>query len=106
MEELDVQELLGFAGAAVAVLRSLKVTDTTMRYGQLARAIGLIPDDAKWHVRHRRQITTILCIAAAVEREAGNTGTEALEFERIVNESGEPGEGVLRTSRIIRTSPE
>ncbi len=106
MEELNVQQLLEFARAAVAVIRSLQITDRTMRYGELARAIGLIRDDGGWHVRHRRQITTILCIAAAVEREAGDGGAQALEFERIVNETGEPGAGVLRTSRIVRTPPE
>ena len=69
------------------MLRSLQITNRTMRYGELARAIGLIEDDSSWHVRHRRQITTILCIAAAAEREAGDTGTQPLEFERI-NEAG------------------
>jgi hypothetical protein len=106
MEELDVQELLEFARAAVAVIRSLQITDRTMRYGELARAIGLIPDDGAWHIRHRRQITTILSIAAAVENEAGDTGAQPLQFERIVNETGEPGAGVLRTSRIVRTPPQ
>jgi len=102
LEELDVRDLLEYARAAVAVIRSLKITDRTMRYSHLARAIGLISDDGGWHVRHRRQITSILSIAAAVERQAGNPNTEPLEFERIVNEDGEPGAGVLKTSKIVR----
>jgi hypothetical protein len=105
MEHLDVQQLLEFARAAVAVIRSLQITDRRMRYGELARAIGLIQDDGGWQPWHRQQITTILVIAAAVEREAGTTGTRPIDFERIVNETGEPGAGVLRTSRIVRTPP-
>jgi hypothetical protein len=101
MEALDVQDLLEYARAAVAVIRGLKITGSRMRYCQLAKAIGLISDDAGWQPWHRQQITTILCLAAAVERQANqNAATEPLEFERIVNESGEPGIGVLKNSRI------
>jgi hypothetical protein len=69
---------------------------------KLARAIGLIQDDGGWQPWHRQQIATILVIVAAVEREAGPTGTRPIDFERIVNET-EPGAGVLRTSRIVRS---
>jgi hypothetical protein len=31
--------------------------------------------------------------------------TEPLEFERIVNEDGEPGTGILKQSRIVRDLP-
>jgi hypothetical protein len=34
MEHLDVRQLLEFARAAVAVIRSLQITDRTMRYGE------------------------------------------------------------------------
>ena len=102
MEALDVQDLLEYARAAVAVIRGLKITGSRMRYGQLARAIGLISDDAGWQPWHRQQITAILCIAAAVERQANqNAAIQPLEFERITNESGEPGIGILKNSRIV-----
>jgi|SRR5258708_6585738 hypothetical protein len=103
MEPLDVQELLEYARAAVAVIRGLKITNGQMRYNELARAIGLIRDDDGWRPWHRQQITTILSIAAAVERQASQrAATELLEFERIVNEDGEPGIGILKNSRIVR----
>lgn len=35
MEALDVQDLLEYARAAVAVIRGLKITGSRMRYGQL-----------------------------------------------------------------------
>jgi hypothetical protein len=102
MEALDVQDLLEYARAAVAVIRGLKITGSRMRYGQLAKAIGLISDDASWQPWHCQQITAILCIAAAAERQANQSAAaEPLEFERIINESGEPGIGVLKNSRII-----
>ena len=40
MNKLDVQARLEYARAAVAVLRSLKITDRTMRYSDFAAAIG------------------------------------------------------------------
>jgi hypothetical protein len=103
MEALDVQDLLQYARAAVAVIRGLKITDRKMRYSELARAIGLIPDDGHWEVWHRQQITAILSIAAAVEKQASQrTATGQLEFERIVNEVGEPGTGILKNCKIVR----
>jgi hypothetical protein len=70
------------------------------------RAIGLISDDASWQVWHRKQITIILSIAAAVENQPGkNTGTEPLAFERIVTEDDEPGTGILNMSKIVREPP-
>jgi hypothetical protein len=102
MEALDVQDLLEYARAAVPVIRGLKITGSRMRYGQLARAIGLITDDASWQPWHRQQITAILSIAAAVERQANQkVAIDPLEFERIVNESGEPGIGIIKNSRIV-----
>jgi len=103
MEPLDVEARLEYARATVAVIRGLKITDRRMRYNELARAIGLLPEGAPWEVRYRTHITHILCIAAAVENQAGaHTPTAPLEFERIVNEEGEPGAGFLKTSRIVR----
>lgn len=104
MEEIDVQERLEYALATIAVIRGLTITDRTMRYNELARAIGLLPEGAPWHIRYRTYITDILSIAAAVENQTGpNTGgSEPLEFHPIVNEDGEPAWGFLKTSRIVR----
>ena len=104
MESLNVQQRLQFASATVAVIRGLALTGKTMRYNELARAIGLLPVRAPWHVRYRTLISDILSIAAAVEKQCGPTmgGSDPLDFNTIVNEEGEPGTGILRTSRIVR----
>ena len=104
MEVLNVQDRLQYALAAVAVIRGLKLTGQTMRYNQLARAIGLLPENDPWHVRYRTFITDILCIAAAVERQTGPNlgGSDPLDFDRIVTDDGDPGAGILKTSKIVR----
>jgi hypothetical protein len=56
MEGLDIQDRLEYARAAVAVLRALKIKDSTMGYGELARAIGLIPEGGRWEPWHRQQV--------------------------------------------------
>lgn len=107
METLDVQARLELARAAVAVLRSLRIADRTMRYSEFATAIGLIPDGGRWQPWHRQQIRDILNLVAATERQAGkNTDVEPLQFQRIVNEQGQPGEGVYKTSKITTDSAE
>lgn len=105
MEGLDVQDRLEYARAAVAVLRALKITDSTMRYGELARAIGLIREGGRWEAWHRQQVADILQLVAATERQGhAKEGAEALEFDRIVTaETGKAGAGVTKNSRIIRT---
>jgi hypothetical protein len=49
-------------------------------------------------------ISDILGIAATVEKQSGPKfgGSDPLDFSKIVNEDGEPGTGILRTSRIVR----
>jgi hypothetical protein len=102
--EVNVQDRLKYALSAVAVIRGLSLTGKTMRYNELARAIGLLAENAQWHVRYRSLITDILSIAAAVEKQTGPRfgGSDPLDFSNIVNEDGEPGEGILKASRIIR----
>jgi hypothetical protein len=104
MEALNVQDRLQYALAAVAVIRGLKITGKTMRYNELAKAIGLLAEHAEWHVRYRTFIIDILSIAAAVEKQSGPKlgGSDPLDFNKIVNEDDEPGTGILRTSRIVR----
>ena len=107
MRTIDAQARLEYARAAVAVLRALKITDRKMRYGELAKAIGLIADDEAWHISHRGQITDILNLAAATEHQAKTAAgadslkTDALEFDRIVTDDGQPGTGFYKTSRIV-----
>ncbi|MGI8840229.1 MAG: hypothetical protein ACR2F8_05535 [Caulobacteraceae bacterium] len=56
MKTIDVQARLECARAAVAVLRALQITDKTMRYGEFAKAIGLIADGDDWKPWHHQQI--------------------------------------------------
>ncbi len=98
---LDVQARLEYARAAVAVLRSLRIADRTMRYGEFASAIGL---GDKWQPWYRQQIADILNLVAAAEKQGGdNAGIEPLQFNRIVTAEGVPGKGVSRSSKIVRT---
>ncbi|MCJ2043804.1 hypothetical protein MKK58_04535 [Methylobacterium sp. J-078] len=104
-KRLNVSERLQFAISAVAVLRSLELTDNTMQYGQLARAIGLIPSTGSWKPWHRQQVAEILQVVAAVERQSGNNSAAApVQFERIVTKDGQPGAGVTRDTRIVSTA--
>jgi hypothetical protein len=105
MKTLSVAERLDYARATIAVLRALKITQTTMRYIDLARSIGLMSDTDKWEPRLRQQIEDILQLAAAAERQKGggaNPDNDPLEFERVVTKDGEPGQGVVKASRITR----
>ena len=105
MKTLNVQDRLEYARCAVAVLRALKIVDQGMRYEGFARAIGLIADNETWQPWHRQQTDAILQIAAAVERQ-GLGGRDKnfarLEFDRIVNENGQPGAGIAKNSWIVR----
>jgi hypothetical protein len=75
-----------------------------MRYSEFATAIGLMSDGESWQPWHRQQIRDILNLVAATERQAGgNTGLEPIQFERIVNQQGQPGEGFYKTSKIVTT---
>lgn len=104
MSDLDVQKRLHYALAAVAVIRGLKITNSTMRYNELARSIGLLEENGEWHIRYRTYITDILSLAAAAENQSGldKSGKEPIEFHRIVNDEGEPGAGIVKTSKIAR----
>jgi hypothetical protein len=103
MKTLDVQARLEYARAAVAVLRALKIAHRTMRYGEFAKAIGLMTDDEGWQPWHRQQIGDILNLIAAAEKQAGqNTDLDPIEYERIVTAQGEPGVGFHKSSRIVR----
>jgi hypothetical protein len=103
MRKLDVQARLEYARCAVAVLRALKIVDKKMSYKDLGKAVGLISDPEVWEPWHQQQARDILNIAAAVEDQAASTPTEPIEFDRIINDKkGEPGEGILKKSKIVR----
>jgi hypothetical protein len=96
----DVQKRLECALAGVGVLRTLNLLDETITYRQFAVAIGLMAESEKWQAWHRQQVTDVLDWIAATEKRAG--GTE-LDYRRIVNaQTGEPGAGVTRNSRISK----
>ncbi len=99
-KSLDVEARLSYARAAVAVLRTLRIVDKTLRYGEFAHAIGLIQAGGKWEPWHRQQTRDILNLAAAVERQHGEPN-DPLQFERIVNQDGEPGAGFHKTTRLV-----
>jgi hypothetical protein len=99
MKTLTVEDRLGFARAAVAVLRSLIATDRTLHYKELAIAIGLMRAGEKWEAWHRSQISEILDLTAAAEHQGSSAST--LEFERVVRQDGQPGSGVHKFSRIV-----
>jgi hypothetical protein len=99
MKKLGVEARLEFALATVVVLRALKLTDTTLHYHGLAKAIGLMAEDEPWHIRYRDLITDILSVAGAVAHQAGEGG---LEFRRLVGADDEPGAGFYKKCRIVR----
>jgi len=101
VKTLDVQARLEYGRAAVAVLRALQISDRKMRYGEFAKAIGLMSDGEGWEVWHRQQIRDILNLVAATERQGRNAGIDSLQFDRIVTEDGKPGSGFYKTSRIV-----
>jgi hypothetical protein len=100
-EPLDVQDLIGYCRGAVAVLRALQISNSTMSYGDFARAIGLLDGtDAQWRPWHRRQIGDILYAVGALEKKA-RKGAQ-LEYNRIVSAAtGRPGQGLGKVSRIV-----
>src|SRR5438552_2181392 len=89
MQTVDVQARLEYARCAVAVLRALKLLGQTMTYSDFARAIGLIPDGEGWEVWYRQQVSEILSIVGATERQAGAATTEPVKFEQIVSKEGQ-----------------
>ena len=102
MKTLDVQARLEYARAAVAVLRALQISNTKMRYGAFAIAIGIMSEGEKWEVWHKNQIEDILNLTAAAERQGLSPGSKALEFDRLVGADGKPGKGFKEKSRIVK----
>jgi hypothetical protein len=108
MKTLNVKDRLEFALLGVAVLRTLATNKKKMRYEEFAKAIGLISKTDVWEVRYRGQVTAILSIMGAVERQGlggRDRNIAPLEFEWIVNREGKPGAGFAKNSRICRRKP-
>jgi hypothetical protein len=102
VKKIDVQTRREYARCAVAVLRTLKLAHTKMSCKNLGLTVGLIADGEKWEPWHQQQTRDIVNIAAAVERHAGTTDTEPLEFGRIINlRSGEPGAGATHETHLV-----
>ena len=103
MKELDIQDLLEYARAAVAVLRTLQIKNQTMSYADFARAIGILegPGDV-WKAWHRQQTDAVLNAVAAIEAKARKKAMP-LEYNRIINKrTGQAGPGVEKSSKIVR----
>ena len=98
-QEFNSEDRLMSAFAAKSVLRTLQRSDSILTYQQFAEAIGLKAESEPWHPRYRQQVTSVLSLLAAVEKQAHE---EASPFHRIVNaNTGKPGAGVRRDTRLI-----
>jgi hypothetical protein len=106
MKTLDAQHRLEYARATLAVIRALQITDKTMSYDELARAIGLMTTTERWQPWHRQQLEGILQLVTAAERDA-RRGTRpdvnATEIARIVAvKDGPSAKGVHKHLRVVR----
>ncbi len=74
-----------------------------MKYRQFAIAIGMMTEAEKWEVWHRTQITAILNLTAAAEKQGRSADARPLEFERIITGEGEgaPGKGFYKKAKIV-----
>jgi hypothetical protein len=108
MKALNVKDRLEFASRGVDELRKLATNRKKMQYEDFAKAIGLMSPTDAWEVRHRDQVTAILSVMAAVERQGlggRDKSVAPLNFAWIVNRHGKPGAGFTKNSRIIRRKP-
>ena len=65
--KLDTLHTLQFACGAVAVLRALEISDATMAYSDLGKAIGLV--EGAWEPAHRQQVADVLDLVSAVDKQ-------------------------------------
>lgn len=100
----NVETKLDYVRASVAVLRTLQVTNKTMKFEPFCRAIGLIPDKTKWNLRYRAPAIEILDLAAIVDGQAKgmSTTTNPLQFERLVDDKGKPLLGFYKRLQVVR----
>lgn len=103
MKKLDIQARLHCASSAVSVLKALQIRSETMTYGQFADAIGLLAGDGKWRPWHRQQVSDILYLVSAAEKQGGKKVGTSLNFEVIVDQKGQHGVGLKKISKIIKT---
>jgi hypothetical protein len=105
LKTINVKQRLDLASRGVDVLRALASNKQKMQYEEFAKAIGLMAKTDAWTVQQREQVTAILSVMAAVERD-GRGGRDKkippLEFDWIVNKQGKPGAGFTKNSRIVR----
>jgi hypothetical protein len=100
MTSLDTKRLLECALAGTSILQALKTINAKMTYGQFARTIGLLGDDEPWKVWHRKQVSDVLYLIGAVEKQT--TNSDPIDFGLIVDaHTGESGAGLNREARIV-----
>ena len=85
--------------ATAAIMQALKEKNETITYGELARAIGMIPDGWKGHYS-QNQIGALLRCLSVVEDELKIK--TPLPYERIVQAAtGKPGAGLYTRNKIV-----
>jgi hypothetical protein len=100
MQKLDAVQRVWLAAAAISALKALETTDSTLTHFEFARAIGLVGENDPWQAWHRTQISDVLNLASAADRQA-NGGEETLPFYRVVNaQTDETGVGIDHHSAI------
>jgi hypothetical protein len=100
VKTLDVKARLDCASVAVTVLRALQTSDGEMPYREFASAIGLMSDDDAWDAWHRQQITDVLSLMAASERQSRSADIRPLQFHRIIPWDGERRPAFYQTSKV------
>jgi hypothetical protein len=97
---LTIDQRTAFAARTVTVLKTLKATDTKVRYGKFVKMIGLRPEDGDWDIEYRRLGDQILDSVSSMECQDG--GEERLDYDRIVDRDGNPCRGASNhRSRIV-----
>jgi hypothetical protein len=89
VRKLDAESRLEYARAAVAVLRALKITKSTMHHADFAKAIGLISASETFQQGHRAQITNILDLAHIAEATTRG-GQASLDFTQLLGKGDKP----------------
>jgi len=100
VKTLDVKSRLECASVAVTVLRALQTSDGEMPYREFASAIGLMSDDETWDAWHRQQITDVLSLMAASERQSRSADIRPLQFHRIIPGDGEQSPAFCQASKV------
>lgn len=101
--QLTTQNMAVLIERTTLVLKTLRLLNRTMTYGEFSMLVGLRAPEEAWNPMHRKAISQILNCTAAVNTEVhGDLKDE--DFALIVNAAtGQPGQGINRDSRITRS---